>query len=343
MNVVGLQNVADSAVASRAPRIAVLIPCYNEEVAIAKVVGDFKATLPSATIHVYDNNSRDRTAALARSAGAVVRWEQQQGKGNVVRRMFADVDADIYVLVDGDDTYESAAAPAMVRLLIHNHLDMVTGVRVGCAATAYRRGHRIGNRLLTGMVRAVFGRGSSDMLSGFRVFSRRFVKSIPAVAAGFETETEFTVHALAMRMPIGEFRSVYKKRPAGSQSKLSTVRDGLRIVRMFLQLVKEERPLQFFSLCALLLFLSGIGLGVPVVLEFLTTGLVPRLPTAVLATGCMLLSCLALTIGLTLEAVTRGRMETKRLAYLAIAAPDFDTSGLVDLAKPEPSRNLPLF
>ncbi len=335
MTAADAQSVFGTAVDGRRPRIAVLIPAYNEEVAIAKVVGNFRSALPSATILVYDNNSRDRTAAVARSAGAVVRWEQQQGKGNVVRRMFADVDADVYVLVDGDDTYKSAAAPAMVSLLVQHHLDMVTGVRVSRAEAAYRRGHRFGNWLLTGMVRVVFGRGSSDMLSGFRVFSRRFVKSFPAVASGFETETEFTVHALAMRMPVGEFRTIYKERPVGSASKLSTFRDGLRILRMILQLVKEERPLQFFSLWALVFFLSGVGLGVPVVLDFLSTGLVPRLPTAVLATGCMLLSCLALSTGLTLESVARGRMETKRLAYLAIAPPDFDTGDLHSLADAE--------
>ena len=304
--------------------VAVLVPCHNEDVSIAKVVSNFKAALPSADIYVYDNNSTDNTAAAARLAGAIVRREPQQGKGNVVRRMFADVDADIYVLVDGDDTYESAAAPAMVSLMIQDRLDMVTGVRVSCAQAAYRPGHRFGNHVITGIVRAIFGRGSSDMLSGYRVFSRRFVKSFPAVSSGFEIETEFTVHALAMRMPLGEFKTIYKERPEGSLSKLSTVRDGLRILRMILQLVKEEKPLQFFSLCALVLFLTSIRLGLPVVAEFLETGLVPRFPTAILATGCMLLSFLSVSTGLTLESVARSRMEIKRLAYLGIPVANLD-------------------
>jgi glycosyltransferase involved in cell wall biosynthesis len=299
----------------------VLIPCHNEVLAIPKVVADFRAALPDATIHVYDNNSTDGTGDAARAAGAVVRREMLQGKGHVVRRMFADVEADIYVLVDGDDTYDAAAAPAMVGLLLDEGLDMVIGARVTDIAAAYRPGHRLGNRVLTGMVAAIFGNRVSDMLSGYRVFSRRFVKTFPALATGFETETEFTVHALELRMAIGEVRTAYRDRPAGSQSKLRTYTDGARILRTIVILVKEERPLQFFSLAGLALLLLGVGLGIPVVLDFLATGLVPRLPTAVLAMGFVLLSFLSLSAGLILDSVTRGRKELKRLAYLAVPGP----------------------
>jgi glycosyltransferase involved in cell wall biosynthesis len=303
------------------PAIAVLIPCHNEAVAIPKVVADFRAALPDAVLYVYDNNSSDGTAAAARAAGAVVRHEALQGKGHVVRRMFADIDADIYILVDGDDTYEAAAAPTLARLLLDDGLDMVIGTRVTAIAAAYRPGHRLGNRVLTGMVRAIFGNRVTDMLSGYRAFSRRFVKSFPALAAGFETETEFTVHALELRMAIGEVATRYSDRPAGSASKLRTVSDGLRILRAIVVLVKEERPLQFFASSGLLLLVLGVAAGLPVVLEFARTGLVPRLPTAVLATGLVLLSFLSFAVGLILDSVTRGRREMKRLAYLAVPAP----------------------
>ena len=299
-------------------RLAVLIPCYNEHVAIPTVVAAFRAALPDAVIYVYDNNSTDGTADAARLAGAVVRTERLQGKGHVIRRMFADIDADAYVLVDGDDTYDAASAPAMVRLLVEDGLDMVNGARVSDAAAAYRRGHRFGNRVLTGLVAAIFGDRVSDMLSGYRVFSRRFVKSFPALSQGFETETEFTVHALELRMAIGEVSTPYKERPPGSASKLRTYSDGARILRTIIVLVKEERPLQFFSVAAGLLLLLSLGLGVPVVAEFMQTGLVPRLPTAVLATGLVLLASLAMASGLILDSVTRGRREFKRLAYLAV-------------------------
>ena len=299
-------------------RLAVLIPCYNEEVAIPKVIAAFRAHLPDAAIYVYDNNSSDRTVAVAREAGAVVRRETLQGKGNVVRRMFADIEADIYVLVDGDDTYDAASAPAMVRMLADEGLDMVIGARAETAQAAYRRGHRLGNAVLTGMVRWVFGDRVSDMLSGYRVFSRRFVKSFPALAGGFETETEFTVHALDLSMPIGEVVTPYKERPPGSASKLRTYADGIRILRTILVLVKEERPLRFFSAAAAALLLLAIGLGIPIVDTFLETGLVPRLPTAVLATGLVVLASLSAACGLILDSVARGRKETKRLAYLAI-------------------------
>jgi glycosyltransferase involved in cell wall biosynthesis len=301
-------------------KIAVLIPCYNEVVAIPKVVADFRAALPDATIYVYDNNSQDGTRSAAAAAGAVVRTETLQGKGNVVRRMFADVEADIYVLVDGDDTYQASAAPAMVAMLVDGQLDMVTGVRVTEIAAAYRRGHRTGNVLLTGLVRWVFGNRVSDMLSGYRVFSRRFVKSFPALVSGFETETEFTVHALELRMPLGELEIAYKDRPAGSASKLRTYTDGIRILRTILVLVKDERPLPFFASAGLLFLLLGLGLSVPVVLDYLATGLVPRLPTAVLSAALVLLAFLSMVCGLVLDSVARSRMELKRLAYLGIPA-----------------------
>ena len=301
-------------------RVAVIIPCYNEEVAIPKVIADFRAALPDATIYVYDNNSRDRTMEVARAAGAVVRRERLQGKGQVVRRMFADIEADAFVLVDGDDTYDANAAPEMLRLLVEEQLDMVNGVRTTTIDAAYRQGHRFGNALLTGMVANVFGSRITDMLSGYRIFSRRFVKSFPALASGFETETEFTVHALELRMPLAEVAVAYKDRPVGSVSKLRTYSDGFRILRMIIVLVKEERPLQFFSLLAAVLMIFGVGIGMPVVIDFLRTGLVPRLPSAVLATGFVLLSFLSITCGLILDSVARQRREMKRLAYLSIPA-----------------------
>jgi glycosyltransferase involved in cell wall biosynthesis len=298
--------------------VAVLIPCYNEAAAIAKVVADFRAVLPWARIYVYDNNSSDGTVVAARDAGAVVRTEALQGKGHVVRRMFADVEADVFVLVDGDDTYDAAVAPEMLRLMLDRQLDMVTGARLTEETAAYRRGHRVGNAVLTGLVRRIFGDRVSDMLSGYRVFSRRFVKSFPALAVGFETETEFTVHALELKMPIGEIVTAYRGRPPGSVSKLRTYADGVRILRAIVLLVKEERPLQFFALIGGVLLLVGFGIGLPVVAEFLETGFVARLPSAVLATGFVLLSFLTFVCGLVLDTVTHGRREMRRLAYLAI-------------------------
>ncbi len=302
------------------PRIAVLVPCYNEEVAIPRVIAAFRDALPGATIYVYDNNSKDGTAAAARAAGAVVRTETLQGKGNVVRRMFADIEADVYVLVDGDDTYDATSAPEMVRLLVDNQLDMVNGARVTEIEAAYRRGHRFGNAMLTGIVAWIFGNRISDMLSGYRAFSRRFVKSFPALSAGFETETEFTVHALELKMPVGEVKTAYKDRPAGSASKLRTYSDGLRILRTIVILVKEERPLQFFSIAGAVLMTLGVLIAIPVVIDFMRTGLVPRIPTAVLSTGIVLLSFLSFACGLILDSVSRGRKEFKRIAYLAVPA-----------------------
>jgi hypothetical protein len=313
-----------------ASRLAVLIPCYNESSAIPTVVSAFRSALPAATVYVYDNNSTDDTGAAARSAGAVVRREMQQGKGHVIRRGFADIEADVYILVDGDDTYDAAAAPAMVRLLIENQLDMVTARRASIDAAAYRRGHRIGNRVLSGLVAAAFGARVSDMLSGYRVFSRRYVKSFPALSAGFEIETEMTVHALALGMPAAEMPVRYKERAAGSRSKLRTVADGARILGTIVALVRQERPLPVFLGASIVLLLTGLAAGLPVVAEFHRTGLVPRLPTAVLATGLVLLSFLSVSSGLILDSVVRGRRELRRLAYLAIPAiaPDATVTGV---------------
>jgi glycosyltransferase involved in cell wall biosynthesis len=320
MNAINLsrQVIPVPQAATAEPRIAVLVPCYNEEVAVERVVRDFQASLPQAEIYVYDNNSRDRTQDVARAAGAIVRLERRQGKGNVVRRMFADIDADIYVLVDGDATYDASSAPAMVQRLLDESLDMVVGCRVHTDAAAYRSGHQTGNAMLTGFVARLFGRSFTDILSGYRVFSRRFVKSFPALSKGFETETELTVHALELRMPVSEIETPYGARLDGSVSKLSTYRDGFRILRLILALYKHERPLLFFSIVAVLLSLIALGFGTPVVLEWLRTGLVPRFPTAILATGIMIMACLTFTVGLVLETVTRGRQEFKRLMYLQV-------------------------
>lgn len=300
------------------PDIAVLAPCYNEEFAVRKVIEDFRAALPNATIFVYDNNSQDRTAEVARSAGAIVRAEPLQGKGNVVRRMFADVEADVYVLVDGDDTYDAASAPLMIRKLIEDSLDMVNAVRVESSVSAYRAGHRLGNQVLTGFVAWIFGSRSSDMLSGYRIFSRRFVKSFPALATGFEIETELTVHALELRLPIAEIATPYRERPSGSFSKLNTYGDGMRILKAIFKLIKEEKPLAFFLAASGLLAVASLALGLPLLVTYRQTGLVPRLPTAVLSMGLMLMAFLSFTCGLILDTVTRGRIEAKRLAYLNV-------------------------
>lgn len=300
------------------PVIAVLIPCYNEAAAIGTVVRNFRAALPTATIFVYDNNSTDNTAEVARSAGAVVRHEKQRGKGNVVRRMFADVEADVFVLVDGDDTYDASCARVLIDRLLKDSLDMVNAARTAQSEGAYRRGHRLGNRFLTSCVGYVFGDQLSDMLSGYRVFSRRFVKSFPALSSGFEIETELTVHALELRLPIAEVPTRYGERPEGSASKLNTYRDGVRILLTIISLIKQERPLLFFGFIFAVLALASIAVDIPVLATYLKTGLVPRLPTAVLGTGMMVLAFLSLVCGLILETVTRGRIELKRLHYLAV-------------------------
>ncbi len=302
---------------TRPPTIAVLVPCYNEEVTIRTVVADFRRVLPEATIYVYDNNSTDRTSEMARAAGAVVRSEVLQGKGNVVRRMFADIEAEVYLLVDGDATYDAASAPAMIRRLVDDRLDMVNGARVTEVRAAYRPGHRFGNRLLTGLVAWTFGNGLTDMLSGYRVFSRRYVKSFPSLAVGFEIETELTIHALHLRMPIAEIATPYRERPSGSTSKLSTYRDGLRILWKILVFIKEERPMAFFSLIGLGFCLLAVVLMVPILREFLATGMVPRLPTAVLSMGLMTIGFISFACGLILDTVSRGRSEMKRMRYLS--------------------------
>ena len=302
-------------------RIAVLLPCYNEEAAISETVAGFRSALPGATVYVYDNNSRDRTVELAKAAGAVVRTERQQGKGHVVRRMFADVDADIYVMADGDLTYDPKAAPEMVRMLVEDELDMVVGTRQHEAKDAYRGGHVIGNRLFTRLLAGLFGRSFTDIFSGYRVFSRRFVKSFPVLSEGFEIETEMSVHALELRMPVDELETAYGARPEGSESKLSTYRDGWRILRTIGTLYRVERPVLFYGGMGALLLVAAILLAVPLVITYLDTGLVPRFPTAILVTGMAIVGVLSFFAGLILDTVTRGRREVRRLAYLAYPAP----------------------
>jgi glycosyltransferase involved in cell wall biosynthesis len=298
-------------------RIAVLVPCYNEEAAVAAVVDGFRKALPSAQVYVFDNNSRDRTAAIAREAGAEVRSERRQGKGHVVRRMFADVDADVYVLVDGDATYDAPSAPRMIDKLLAEHLDMVVGLRVDNEQAAYRRGHRTGNWMLTMFLSSVFGQAFKDILSGYRVFSRRFVKSFPVMSNGFEIETELTVHALELAMPVAELETPYFARPEGSFSKLNTWGDGFRILGTIIKLYRSEKPLRFFAAIAAFLAVVAVGLAIPLAITYLEEGLVPRLPTAVLSTGLMIVAVLSISSGLVLDTVTRGRREMKLLAYLA--------------------------
>lgn len=302
-------------------RIAILLPCYNEALTVADIVRDFNACLPDALVYVFDNNSSDDTVAVARAAGAIVRSVTQQGKGNVIRRMFADVDADIYIMVDGDNTYDASVAPQLAEKLVTEGLDMLVGTRVTQEQEAYRFGHRFGNKMLTGFVAAVFGNTFTDMLSGYRVFSRRYAKSFAAHSAGFETETELTVHALELRMPVAEVETVYKSRPEGSVSKLNTYRDGVRILWMIVKLFKNEKPLAFFSIGAAASVLLALVLAVPLLETYMQTGLVPRLPTALLCVGLSLLAALLLSCGLVLDTVTRGRIEQKRFAYLQAAAP----------------------
>ena len=303
------------------PTVAVILPCYNEEAAIAQTIEGFRKALPDAAIYVYDNNSRDRTIEVARAAGAVVRSERMQGKGNVVRRMFADVEADIYVMADGDATYDPAAAPAMVARVAEEGLDMIVGTRVHEAAEAYRRGHVLGNRMMTGILARLFGRSFTDIFSGYRVFSRRFVKSFPVLSAGFEIETEISVHALELKMPVGEVETRYFARPEGSESKLSTYRDGWRILKTIAVLDRIERPMLFFGWIATVFAALAVGLSIPLAVTWFETGLVPRFPTAILATGLMILSFLNLFTGLILDTVVRGRREVRRLAYLAQPGP----------------------
>jgi len=309
------------------PKIAVLLPCYNEEAAIGATVAGFKAALPDAAIYVYDNNSRDRTREIAAQAGAVVRTEKQQGKGHVVRRMFADIDADVYVMADGDLTYDPAASPAMVDMLLAEQLDMVVGTRRHEAKDAYRGGHVLGNRIFTGLLSGLFGRSFSDIFSGYRVFSRRFVKSFPVLSEGFEIETEMSVHALELKMPVGEVETSYGARPEGSHSKLSTYGDGWKILKTIANLYRVERPVLFYGSIGALLVIAAIILAIPLVETYLQTGLVPRFPTAILVTGMVIVAVLCIFAGLILDTVTRGRREVRRLAYLSLSSPGFPGEG----------------
>ncbi|HEY5944279.1 MAG TPA: glycosyltransferase family 2 protein [Kofleriaceae bacterium] len=319
--------------------IAVLVPCYNEEAAIEKVVRDFKAALPDATVYVYDNNSTDDTIAVARAAGAEVRSETRRGKGNVVRRMFQDIDADVYVMVDGDDTYDASAAPQLVDKLVDENLDMLVGKRIETHQAAYRMGHRLGNRVLTGLVAWLFGSQIDDMLSGYRVFSRRFVKSFPSFSREFEIETELTVHALQMKMSIAEVDTNYKERPPGSVSKLRTFRDGWRILVTIINLMRNERPLLFFTLIGLLFIVVGVVLAVPVFLEYLDTGLVRRFPTAFLSFSLGIIAVVCFATGLILDLVAHVRREAKKIAYLSYAAPRTKrTSQSISATKPAAIR-----
>jgi glycosyltransferase involved in cell wall biosynthesis len=303
------------------PVIAVLLPCYNEEAAIGATVAGFREALPDATIYVYDNNSSDRTREIAAEAGAVVRTERQQGKGHVVMRMFADIDADVYVMADGDLTYDPKAAPAMVNMLLAEQLDMVVGTRRHQEKDAYRGGHVVGNRIFTGLLAGLFGRSFSDIFSGYRVFSHRFVKSFPVISSGFEIETEISVHALELKMPVGEVETIYAARPEGSHSKLSTYGDGWRILRTIITLYRVERPALYYGLIGALLIALAVILAIPLVITYLHTGLVPRVPTAILVTGITIVAVLCFFAGLILDTVTRGRRELRRMAYLSLEAP----------------------
>jgi glycosyltransferase involved in cell wall biosynthesis len=326
---ISVRDQTNKAAEDRPLIIAVLIPCYNEAVTIGKVVADFRAALPAATVYVYDNNSRDNTIEAAQKADAVVRKEARQGKGNVVRRMFADIEADVYVLVDGDDTYDAAASTALVKRLIEERLDFINAMRVSTAKDAYRAGHRFGNWLLTGLVRQIFGRQFNDMLSGYKFLSRRFVKSFPAMSIGFETETELAVHALELRMPSTEVATVYKERPPGSVSKLRTYSDGARIMMLIAHLVKDERPMHFFGFSGLFLIVSAFLLSIPLLVTYLETGLVPRLPTAILSVALVVVGVLCVFTGLILDMTTKTRREMKRLIYLSFPSfPGGSDSGL---------------
>ncbi len=322
MRVLGVGRFVSEGFMAR-PRVVVLIPCFNEEAAIDKVVSDFRQALPEATVYVYDNNSTDRTVEVARAAGAQVRSEPMQGKGNVVRRMFRDIDADYYVMVDGDDTYEATLAPEMVQLAVAGRHDLVNCVRCETESAAYRGGHRLGNQLLTGVVRLIFGDRVEDMLSGYKVFSRRFAKTLPALSQGFDIETELTVHALELAMPVAHVSGPYRGRPVGSESKLHTYRDGWRILMLILKLVRHERPVFFFGVFAGLLMAISLVLISPILLEYVRTGLVPRFPTAILSMGVMLLAFMSLNSGILLDTVSRGRREVRMLAYLQQPLPDF--------------------
>jgi glycosyltransferase involved in cell wall biosynthesis len=338
-------NAGGLATAQTRPRVAVLLPCFNEEATIRATVEGFRAALPGATVYVYDNNSTDRTREVAAGAGAVVRSETQQGKGRVVRRMFADIEADVYVMADGDLTYDPQAAPAMVEMLLSEQLDMVVGTRRHEAVEAYRGGHVLGNKLFTRLLAGLFGRSFTDVFSGYRAFSRRFVKSFPVLSEGFEIETEISVHALELRMPVGEVETRYLARPEGSESKLSTFGDGWRILTTMLTLYRVERPVLFYGGIGALLLIAALILAVPLITTYLESGLVPRFPTAILVTGMTIVAVLCVFAGLILDTVTRGRREMRRLAYLALpppAAPQLEPSAVradVGLSKRRRTRS----
>jgi glycosyltransferase involved in cell wall biosynthesis len=308
----------------RNKKVVLIVPCYNEEQTIAQVILAFKKSVPHIACYVFDNNSTDNTVEVATAAGAQVYSVPLQGKGNVVRRMFADVEADVYVMVDGDATYDASVAPDLIQELVSGNLDMVVGSRRSQEVAAYRPGHRWGNKALTGFVSFIFGRAFDDMLSGYRIFSRRYAKSFPAHSKGFEIETELAVHALELRMPVKEIETVYGARPEGSVSKLNTYRDGVRILMTIIKLFKAEKPLMFFFIGFLFLVLAAFILAAPLFVTYFQTGLVPRMPTAILCSGLVILSFLSLACGLILDTVTRGRLEVKRLAYLSV--PSFDAA-----------------
>ena len=326
------------AIETREPTIAVLLPCYNEEHTIGDVVSRFRAALPAARIYVYDNNSRDLTALKARAAGAIVVREPRQGKGNVVRRMFADVDADIYVMADGDGTYAPEDAPQLINILLTEHADMVVGTRRGVTDDAGRAGHAFGNRIFNALYHRLFGRDFTDIFSGYRAFTRRYVKSFPAVSGGFEIETEMSVHASMLKLPVAEIGLDYGRRPEGSSSKLSTWKDGAKILWMFAMLMKETRPLRFFGALAGLALAASAILATPVLAEYFTTGLVLKVPTWILAMALLLLAMIMMTAGLVLDSVARGRAEQKRIFYLSIASVEAERRRVPVAAVSPPGR-----
>ncbi|WHO73274.1 glycosyltransferase [Rhizobium sp. BT03] len=320
------------------PNIAVLLPCYNEAATIGPVVRGFRATLPDATIHVYDNNSTDGTALQAMLAGAHVVRERRQGKGHVVRRMFADIDADIYIIADGDGTYTPADAEELVRTLLTERADMVVGTRRGVHADAGRQGHALGNRLFNLLYRTIFGPDFTDIFSGYRAFSRRFVKSFPAVSGGFEIETEMSVHASRLKLPVSELELDYGRRPEGSHSKLSTFRDGGRILWMFAMLMKETRPFAFFSTISATFMLASLGFMAPVLAEYFATGLVSRMPTWVLSMALMMISFMLFTAGVILDSVARARAEQLRIHYMNLETPSAANAPLSEAASASHAR-----
>lgn len=297
-------------------KIAVLLPCYNEEQTIAAVVSDFRRAIPQAEIYVFDNASTDRTSFMAQAAGASVIRETHKGKGHVVRRMFAEVEADVYLMADGDGTYDAASAPELIALMLRERADMAIGARANIIQDAGRKGHAFGNRLFNSLYKRLFSNDYKDIFSGYRVFSRRFVKSFPALSKGFEIETEMSVHASELAMPVVEIELPYGKRPEGSTSKLNSVRDGLKILRTFVRLLKETHPVRFYGSLALCAMLLSLGLGAPIIMTYMETGLVPRFPTAILSMGLALMAVILSACGMILDSVAQGRIETKRLAYL---------------------------